>query len=849
MTGERKGLGERRPVRGPAVWIRGMESAPFGPAAGACAFLVLVYLRNLSESVFENSRFIGFTADGGASSLMIFDHFLLFYGALYVVLALAISAATEFELGRVLRVLLFGWVLILIPPLADALLGGGRGFTITYIPEFTGRAFSFFDPRAMLPEVSPGQRIEVGLGFLLVLAYGLFGGARLVRSVLAAVIFYMVVVFFGYLPVLVAKIPLPGGLPAGDPLAVFRGGGIILHESRKQALLFLLVLVAGGTVLLAKLRPREARAVLRHLRPLRTAHYGGLALLGAVYGAVLFGPYLPGPALGHAYDLLGLGGIVLAVAFAFQCGAALNDLADVRGDRVSAPGRPLMKGDLGERETACLALLHGAAALFLAFNVGYVPFLLVLFALALSAVYSLPPFRLKRIPFVATGVLGLVSASSFLAGFSLFAGGRAYALAPGGILSAIVAGMALAFTAKDLKDVEGDRADGVHTLPTLLGEKRGRRAVAFLVAAGFLAPALFLRSPGIVAAGLPFAAAGALLTLRIRKPDRALLLLYFPFAALVFALVVRDADRYRKPGHEAWGEARAGVQRLLGGDGAGAARSFAAASFARPAGAAEPFPLERGFALAMSGRREEAVPFLRDAVSRSPDETKGWTALADVLYRSGDREGAKDALRRLVADRTDLREGTRRLAGIALEAGDREEARRQVAAEFVFGVFEEEAWEHAGDLALLDGDPPLAARRYGRALAANPRSPGAWAGLGRALHGSGDLDGAWQAFDRALALDPENGVIANNGGVTLRDRGDGEGALRLFDRALALEPGLLDASMNRAGVLERLGRREEAASEYRKILESHPDHAPARARLRVLSGDPGGRIAASPGPK
>jgi 4-hydroxybenzoate polyprenyltransferase/Flp pilus assembly protein TadD len=820
------------------AFIRSLEASGPGAAPGILLFLSVVTIRNLLEGILEKGRFIGFVSDAPVSGLMIFDHYLVFYAALFVVLALAISAVTRFPIRNVLRVLLAGWVLILVPPIVDVFASAGRGFSITYIPDLLPTAAAFFDPRADLAGVSIGQRVEILLGIVLVGGYAWAGGAGIARAAAAAVLFYAVITLFGALPVLVARIPFGAGAAAADPVtAVYRSGGVIQHESQKHALLFLLVLLGAGSALLARLHPEKATAVRRNARPLRTAHYAGLALAGCVFGGALVGPYLGAPPVAHVLDAVALAALVLSVALAFHAGAALNDLSDVRADRVSEPGRPLASGTLDRRDVGVLALLSAGASLLLAFNVAHVPFLLVLLSLVLSVAYSTPPLRLKRFPGIATAVLGAVSATVFVAGFSAFAGGRAFHVAPRSVLLSLFLGIALGFTAKDLKDVEGDRADGVWTIPTLLGERSGRRATAALVAAGFLVPAVILpvREAWLVA--LPLAAAACLLTLRVARPDRPLLALTLGYACVLLALLLARIDAFRAvPEAEARGLSFDGMRLLYGGESAAAAGRFDASARADGATAAA-FGLERGAALAGAGRPSEAISVLLQVLEERPHEKLAWTTLAECRLRAGDREGARRTLTAMRARGVDPPEAVRRLAGISLEEGDLARADGEIEEEARLGVREEDVALHRGDRAVLSGDAAGAARHYREAIRFDPRSASAWGGLGRAEHAAGRLHEARAAFDRALEIEARDAVLWNNAGVVDRDRGEKEGALIRFERARKLDPNLLQAYMNRGALLEDMGNREEAAREYDRLLRVVPGFDPAvRARAR-LSGE------------
>ena len=63
-----------------------------------------------------------------------------------------------------------------------------------------------------------------------------------------------------------------------------------------------------------------------------------------------------------------------------------------------------------------------------------------------------------------------------------------------------------------------------------------------------------------------------------------------------------------------------------------------------------------------------------------------------------------------------------------------------------------------------------------------------------------------------------------------------EGAADVERQALELAPHFVEVRCNFAGALERLGRRTEAAAEYRRVLEDAPEHRGAKAGLARLGG-------------
>jgi 4-hydroxybenzoate polyprenyltransferase len=166
-----------------------------------------------------------------------------------------------------------------------------------------------------------------------------------------------------------------------------------------------------------------------------------------------------------------------------------------------------------------------AAALALAARTGPAFLACVAATVPLTAAYSLPPLRTKRIPFLANATIAVPRGLLLVvAGWAAGGGAaRPEAWTLGALSFLYVFGAA---TTKDFGDVEGDRATGCRTLPILWGPARAARFVApFLVAPFLLYPAAAAAGllPGSVAAwaaiGGSLAAPGAVAAfLLVRDP-------------------------------------------------------------------------------------------------------------------------------------------------------------------------------------------------------------------------------------------------------------------------------------------------------------------------------------------
>ena len=96
-----------------------------------------------------------------------------------------------------------------------------------------------------------------------------------------------------------------------------------------------------------------------------------------------------------------------------------------------------------------------------------------------------------------------------------------------------------------------------------------------------------------------------------------------------------------------------------------------------------------------------------------------------------------------------------------------------------------------------------------------------------------DYVGAISALREASEREPGYADVRHLLGVSLGLAGQPEAALEEFDRALALNPAYVEAHLNRAIMLNELGRYEEAREAFRRAWDS--DHSADRPYARSVS--------------
>lgn len=197
-------------------------------------------------------------------------------------------------------------------------------------------------------------------------------------------------------------------------------------------------------------------------RPTNSFVAGLLTFVGAfVAGGALARPILAGAA-------------VLATWLATAAGNAINDYFDRDIDRINAPDRPIPRGAVSVRG----ALVY-SAVLF----AGAVVFALLLppLAIAIAAINLVALVAYTRVfkglPGAGNAVVAYLGGSTFLFGAAAVGDVRA-----GAVLFVLAA--LSTFTReviKDVEDIAGDRAEGLRTLPIVVGERPALFAAGFVL--------------------------------------------------------------------------------------------------------------------------------------------------------------------------------------------------------------------------------------------------------------------------------------------------------------------------------------------------------------------------------
>jgi geranylgeranylglycerol-phosphate geranylgeranyltransferase len=217
----------------------------------------------------------------------------------------------------------------------------------------------------------------------------------------------------------------------------------------------------------------RVRGLLELTRPGNVVAAGVLTFIGSF---VAVGPAIVGE------HVVAATAAVAATLFATGAGNAINDYFDRDIDAINQPNRPIPRGAVSPRSALvfCLVLFGGA-----------VVSALVLPVLAIGiAVVNLLALVVYTTFFKGTPGLGNLVVS-YLVGSTFLFGGAAVGNAEASVVLFALAALSTVSREiiKDVEDIEGDRQEGLNTLPVAIGERR-----SVVLAAGALVVAV-LASP------------------------------------------------------------------------------------------------------------------------------------------------------------------------------------------------------------------------------------------------------------------------------------------------------------------------------------------------------------------
>ncbi len=266
-----------------------------------------------------------------------------------------------------------------------------------------------------------------------------------------------------------------------------------------------------------------------------------MAFLG-IYLGIKFAGRNP---LGSLFDFLSFAALFLSLLSAWLFSVWENDEADREIDQISNPDRPLLKKELTIEEWRNIKYLFLFLALSFAFLGGLYLLTFTLLFLIIYHFYSAPPLRLKRF----FGISSLLIAGNALIavwmGFFMAVGTENLRAFPIKYIFGILIIFFLAEHVKNLKDIEGDKKNGIQTLPVLLGPKKGKLITGiFVFFATLLTPIVFYPHIITLATAIFFGIILFFIINAKKFKEKYVFIVYFIFAAVFISEAAILSPKY-----------------------------------------------------------------------------------------------------------------------------------------------------------------------------------------------------------------------------------------------------------------------------------------------------------------
>lgn len=462
--------------------IRTIEQEPFSLPFFCVAFLSLIFCRIGIES------FLGFFAPQPLDFLFFeFAHTFLFFLTAFFLLIPVVRFAGAPSMASAVNILLFGFLIILTPPVIDTLVFHGSTFWSFYkfdsLSGLVWRFLTFFGDRPDIG-ITYGVRAEVAFVTIGLGMYAFIISHKPLHAIKVAGITYALLFILGTFPTYLTLL-IQGfskgffAINASDVAGLFLSPSELFSRKApdmrsalnvKMSLWYASLLALSIPFFVYSHFRSLFWATFHNVRWPQIWYHGGLLFLGGVLSWHFTSPVL---IMSH-FHVLAVFLLTVAVGCAWLASVVANDCFDTRIDVHTNHHRPLISKTIDRTTFITLGWLFFFASILFSAIVSFSAALLLFLYQAIAWIYSVPPFRLKRIPGVATLLASAAGLLILLIGFLLIAPENNFSLFPSSLLYFLLVAYAAALPLKDFKDIEGDRCDHVLTFPVLLGEKKAR---------------------------------------------------------------------------------------------------------------------------------------------------------------------------------------------------------------------------------------------------------------------------------------------------------------------------------------------------------------------------------------
>lgn len=439
----------------------------------------------------------------------IFIHYPLFFLVVVLSLMTSLHLLTKEKIIKISKIIVFFSPVVLLPPIVDLIISRGKPASMDYIQNgsliFLIKEFLTYMNN--IPGIVPlGIKIEVFIVCLWVSIYVWLKTKNYFKTAMAPFLIYLIIFFYGSLPAIIKIL---------FPFISFQ------YSDRNMVILFLFLTIIQLPIWFYFYDKNKLFAALRNIRILRLMHYWGMFSVGYLLGLKVLSIQFT------QHDCLSFVLGICSILFVWMFAVGVNDIVDIDIDRISCRDRPLVKEILSLEEVKNLNLVYFIFSILFAYLVNYSFFVLILIYHCLAFIYSVPPLRLKRFLLISKLIIATASLSLVLGGFLAISPNQSLIQFPKEIIFFVLVCFTLGTNFIDVKDIEGDRAGGICTFMSLLGEKRGKKIVGFLVLSSYILAPLILYQNELLPIAMLLGLFSFLLINRKKWDERPVFMIYF----------------------------------------------------------------------------------------------------------------------------------------------------------------------------------------------------------------------------------------------------------------------------------------------------------------------------------
>ncbi len=801
--------------------INTIEETPISIGRWILILAAIIALRHFLEQVSGQLRTVQF--------LSYFVHYPLAYIAPLLALSVVLAAMARERIERVTKLMLFAWLLTLLPPLVDLLLSkaGQQPELIGYlIPEGHTLVEAFINLLNPFYHgfqgTTAGIRIEAAVGCVLAAVYVQIKTGRPARALLTAILIYPTMFFFFTLPSIALAVTRILGsqldnvyqlfLAKADVHRAFAGVTPFALSDLSNSLIDLIVITPLLALWYRMYSPEGFRDTVRSIDLTTTVCHVAATAVGIVLAARLLMGSHGLVSVAHAFDIIALTGLLAAAFFTAQVATAMRLLHDEAATLPGTAAPPTARD-----RVSMTGIMYTALALFFSLSVSYVALTYVVATMSIYFLYYAPPLRLSRYMPLTGFMMGAALLFALSLGYSAYAGEQTALWLPKSIVALALLIPSLGMLSRDIWQPQAETGNRWN-LVTAMGERRARALAGIALLAAALLPALLLGIPALAIPGVIGGVAALLLMLR-GQPNHVpggLVALALILVAAGLAIGVADSEFVR--------------QQLASTSFADASRKGGNFELMRKADAsAEQDMVNEGVVLFHSGDMEGAIDLFRRAIEINPEYVHAYISLGSAQLRLDQIDAAERSFRRAIEF-----DAENSLAYLGLGQAYKLFGSTDEAITYVERALEldPENADAAFTLALIYADEADYEKEFAaltRTVGIDPRNGQAYSRLADLFLANGMYPEAVRALNAAKAGRVPVEHLHTRLGEAYYSMGDLDGAENELRRQISLRPRTASPRANLARLLTETGRIEEAISEWTVAIDLTMD-----PRLRSL---------------